>query len=197
LEELRMLSNFQLGSHPLLQTLLLGQPEFRKTVANHEELEQLRQRVIASHHLSALEEDEVEEYVRYRLEIVGWNGNPEITDDVYSELFDATGGIPRRINQVMNRLLLLGSIEERAGFTVKMLDDVCAEMVLDSEQGSDNAAPAQTAMAAASVAAPMSEDMSKALADMAQRLDDQEASVRHVLTLLVEWFEEENQREAA
>jgi putative secretion ATPase (PEP-CTERM system associated) len=197
LEELRMLSNFQLGSHPLLQTLLLGQPEFRKLVAEHEDLEQLRQRVIASHHLSALEEDEVEEYVRYRLEMVGWKGNPEITEDVYSELYNATGGIPRRINQVMNRLLLLGSIEERAGFTVKMLDDVCAEMVLDAEQGAQNAEPAETSTAATLPAMSMDGDLKQALAEMTQRLDDQEASVRHVLTLLVEWFEEENQREAA
>ena len=35
LEELRMLSNFQLGAHPLLQTLLLGQPEFRATLHEH------------------------------------------------------------------------------------------------------------------------------------------------------------------
>jgi len=54
LEELRMLSNFQLGSHPLLQTLLLGQPEFRQLLANSEGLEQLRQRVIANHHLEAI-----------------------------------------------------------------------------------------------------------------------------------------------
>ena len=51
LEELRMLSNFQLGSHPLLQTLLLGQPEFKQLLAHSDELEQLRQRVIAAHHL--------------------------------------------------------------------------------------------------------------------------------------------------
>ncbi|MFN9633373.1 MAG: AAA family ATPase, partial [Erythrobacteraceae bacterium] len=59
LEELRMLSNFQLGSHPLLQSLLLGQPEFRRTLAHHPGLEQLRQRIIASHHLEALDENEV------------------------------------------------------------------------------------------------------------------------------------------
>ena len=51
LEELRMLSNFQLGAHPLLQTLLLGQPEFKRVLAAHDQLEQLRQRVIAAHHL--------------------------------------------------------------------------------------------------------------------------------------------------
>lgn len=233
LEELRMLSNFQMGSHPLLQTLLLGQPEFREMVVNHPELEQLRQRVIASHHLDALEADEVEAYVRHRLEMVGWNGNPEITDDVFAELYDATDGIPRRINQVMNRLLLLGAIEERAGFTVKMLDDVCAEMMVDAKRGVQEAKPvsaeAVSPVAAATIGAnlsaeladrdakiaklekainslraskskqdaPLSEDHSLKLAELERRLDDQEQSVRHVLTLLVEWFEEEKPREAA
>ncbi|MDE2412959.1 MAG: AAA family ATPase, partial [Sphingomonadales bacterium] len=76
LEELRMLSNFQLGAHPLLQTLLLGQPEFRDTIQEHPQLEQLRQRVIAAHHLDAMERDEVQAYVEHRLKCVGWEGNP-------------------------------------------------------------------------------------------------------------------------
>ena len=79
LEELRMLSNFQLGSHPLLQSLLLGQPEFRALVANHPELEQLRQRIIASHHLDALGQGELEAYVSHRMEHVGWQGNPALS----------------------------------------------------------------------------------------------------------------------
>ncbi len=238
LEELRMLSNFQLGSHPLLQTLLLGQPEFRQMVAGHPELEQLRQRVIASYHLDALEVEEVEAYVRHRLEMVGWTGNPEITEDVFAELFDATDGIPRRINQVMNRLLLLGAIEERAGFTVKMLDDVCAEMLVDAEQGASNAEPQPletvapqevAALAAVGMSADISAELKERdariteleaaidelkavprtasgdlpadyadkLVELERRIDDQEQSVRHVLTLLVEWFEEETPREAA
>ena len=110
LEELRMLSNFQLGAHPLLQLLLLGQPEFRKVLAEHAELEQLRQRVIASHHLEAMELGEVGAYIRHRLECVGWTGNPEFADGVFAEIHAATDGIPRRVNQVVTRLLLLGAI---------------------------------------------------------------------------------------
>ena len=67
LEELRMLSNFQLGSHPLLQTLLLGQPEFKHLLAHSDELEQLRQRVIAAHHLEPMQPGEIEPYVMHRL----------------------------------------------------------------------------------------------------------------------------------
>ena len=71
LEELRMLSNFQLGSTALLQIFLLGQPEFRDLVQGAPELEQLRQRVIATHHLEAMDADEVEPYVIHRLQRAG------------------------------------------------------------------------------------------------------------------------------
>jgi type II secretory pathway predicted ATPase ExeA len=67
LEELRMLSNFQLGAHPLLQILLLGQPEFRTLLQGSPRLEQLRQRVIATHHLAPMEPEEVGPYVEHRL----------------------------------------------------------------------------------------------------------------------------------
>ncbi|MBV1917465.1 MAG: AAA family ATPase, partial [Sphingomonadaceae bacterium] len=99
LEELRMLSNFQLGSHPLLQTLLLGQPEFRGTLADHPSLEQLRQRVIATHHLEPMQPNEVQQYIEHRMTCVGWQGNPAFDQRVFAEIFSASGGIPRRINQ--------------------------------------------------------------------------------------------------
>ncbi len=128
LEELRMLSNFQLGSHPLLQTLLLGQPEFRTMLQNHSGLEQLRQRVIAAHHLEAMEATEVEPYVLHRLQKVGWEGNPAFDAEVFAELHAASGGIPRRVNQIANRLLLLGAVEDSETIDLEMLQLVLAEM---------------------------------------------------------------------
>jgi putative secretion ATPase (PEP-CTERM system associated) len=131
LEELRMLSNFQLGAHPLLQTLLLGQPEFRSMIQDHPQLEQLRQRVIAAHHLDAMDEGEVQPYVEHRLKCVGWNGNPAFDQRVFSELFDASGGVPRRINQICNRLLLLGSVDQRSRIDALMLANVLDELATD------------------------------------------------------------------
>lgn len=140
LEELRMLSNFQLGSHPLLQTLLLGQPEFRATLQSHPDLEQLRQRVIAAHHLDPMQKGEIEPYIVHRLQKVGWNGNPAFDQRVFTEIFDASGGIPRRVNQIANRLMLLGAVEERARIDAAMLQAVLAEM--DAERAFPAAAPA-------------------------------------------------------
>jgi type II secretory pathway predicted ATPase ExeA len=132
LEELRMLSNFQLGSYPLLQTLLLGQPEFRETLQTHKNLEQLRQRVIAAHHLEAMEPAEIEPYVLHRLRLVDWQGNPAFDQRVFAELYTASGGIPRRINQIATRLLLLGAVEQRTRIDAAMLGAVLAEMAQDN-----------------------------------------------------------------
>ncbi|MEE4153885.1 MAG: XrtA/PEP-CTERM system-associated ATPase [Erythrobacter sp.] len=154
LEELRMLSNFQLGSHPLLQSLLLGQPEFRRTLAHHPHLDQLRQRIIASHHLEALNADEVEHYVHHRLEQVGWNGTPSLAPDLLPALYAATAGIPRRVNQVMNRLLLLGAIEESDTIDVAMLEAVCEEMAADQARGSEESGVSRAGEPAASPSYP-------------------------------------------
>ncbi|GEM_PF-86410 len=140
LEELRMLSNFQLGNHPLLQTLLLGQPEFRATLQQHPSLEQLRQRVIAAHHLEPMEKGEIEPYIFHRLMKVGWNGNPAFDQRVFTEMYDASGGIPRRVNQIANRLLLLGAVEERSRIDSAMLKAVLDEM--EGEKYFPQAAPA-------------------------------------------------------
>ncbi|MCW1403386.1 XrtA-associated ATPase [Novosphingobium sp. MW5] len=132
LEELRMLSNFQLGAHPLLQTLLLGQPEFRDLIQHSPQLEQLRQRVIAAHHLDAMEPAEVQPYVEHRLSKVGWQGNPSFDQRVFAELYEASGGVPRRINQIFNRLMLLGAVEERTRIDAAMLQQVLAELADDT-----------------------------------------------------------------
>ncbi|MFT4055886.1 MAG: XrtA-associated ATPase [Novosphingobium sp.] len=128
LEELRMLSNFQLGSHPLLQTLLLGQPEFRETLLESNQLEQLRQRVIATHHLGPMHVREVQSYVEHRLGCVGWKGNPSFDAALFPAIHEATGGIPRRINQIVNRLLLLGAVDRREHLDAAMLEQVLDEM---------------------------------------------------------------------
>ncbi len=100
LEELRMLSNFQAGGHALLQILLLGQPEFRERLQGSERLEQLRQRVIAIHHLDPMEPHEVADYVAHRLSVVGWQGRPDFADDAFETLYRGSGGVPRRLNQL-------------------------------------------------------------------------------------------------
>ena len=260
LEELRMLSNFQLGAHPLLQTLLLGQPEFRDMIQDHPQLEQLRQRVIAAHHLEAMELGEVQPYIEHRLKCVGWTGNPQFDQRVFTELYEASGGVPRRINQICNRLMMLGAVEQRTRIDGAMLSGVLEELELDGtlqlkriERKAQAAAQpepvavtaepvavapvASVAPAAAPVDAVTMEDLLALLADrdaqiaelqqavielanereapvvpdqsaamaaledkfaaLEARTQEQERTIRHTLTMLIEWIEADDAARAA
>ncbi len=245
LEELRMLSNFQLGAHPLLQTLLLGQPEFRDTIQDHPQLEQLRQRVIAAHHLDAMELGEVQPYIEHRLNCVGWSDSPKFDQRVFTVLFEASGGVPRRINQICNRLMLLGAVDQRNRIDGAMLTQVLEELELDGtlqlkkpERKVEVAAPIaqpvaalaavpvdavvmsqlqallaerdaqiaelqqavielaneREALVAAPVQAPASDHAALAaveakLAGIEGKMLEQERTIRHTLTMLIEWIE--------
>lgn len=110
-EELRMLSNFQWNGQPLLQIFLLGQQQFRTTLLS-ESFEQLRQRVIATHHLKPLSEEETRTYIEHRLSVAGWHDNPHIDDDAYPAIYGFCEGVPRRINNLCDRLLLYSFLED-------------------------------------------------------------------------------------
>lgn len=144
LEELRMLSNFQLGGQALLQIFLLGQPEFRTALASPS-LEQLRQRVIATHHLEPMQASEVEPYVHHRLRLVGWSGNPRLTTGAFAAIYTATRGVPRRINALMNRVLLMGAVEQSNVIDGRMVETVAMEMGGDMLAGSTVSAQADDA----------------------------------------------------
>jgi putative secretion ATPase (PEP-CTERM system associated) len=111
-EELRMLSNFQLEDHALLQSLRVGQPEFRDIMQSGE-MQQLRQRVIASYHLGPLDSQETRGYIEHRLGHVGWNSDPAFEPGAYTAIYGYTGGIPRKINTLCDRLLLGAYLSER------------------------------------------------------------------------------------
>ena len=241
LEELRMLSNFQLGAHPLLQTLLLGQPEFREAIGDNPALEQLSQRVIASHHLEAMSANEVQPYIEYRMECVGWDGNPQFDQRVFAEIYSATGGVPRRINQIANRLLLLGAVEQRTRIDSSLLRQVLAELADEGKvdkprreakpkpeadpvpRSQAQTAPPVDAIARAQLEAMLAErdvqidELQRAVIELANAADDraeapdtssadlgefferltalegriceQDRTIRHTLTMLIEWIE--------
>jgi hypothetical protein len=126
-EELRMLSNFQLEDHALLQSFLVGQPEFR-AIMQSPEMVQLRQRVIASYHLGPLDLQETHAYIEHRLSCVGWKGNPSFDQEAMREIFNVSQGIPRRINAVCDRIMLGAFLGEQRRVSVDLVNQISAEM---------------------------------------------------------------------
>lgn len=130
IEELRMLSNFQLGHHALVQSFLVGQPELRLMLRS-KEMEQLRQRVIASCHLGPLTAAETRAYVEHRLRHVGWTSFPAISDDAFSNIYAFAGGIPRRINLLCTRLLLAAWLADRTDIGALDVSRAAAELAAE------------------------------------------------------------------
>ncbi len=197
LEELRMLSNVQLGGQAMLQTFLLGQPEFRDRLAQSDALEQLRQRVIASHHLTAMEAAEIGPYILHRMKLVGWTGKPAFAEDAFAALYRYSGGVPRKINNLMTRVLLMGSLDQ-----VETIDGALVEAVI-ADLGSDAASPVAAAgFAPVSVHSgaarhdPVTLDLAARVAMLEAHVEEQGAALRRVLGLLVEWVEADDDRAA-
>ncbi|RPH59974.1 MAG: DUF2075 domain-containing protein [Burkholderiales bacterium] len=130
IEELRMLSNFQVGTRAILQSFLLGQPELRDLM-QRPEMRQLKQRIIAAYHLGPLDRAETQQYVEHRLGHVGWKNDPAFDDTAFDRIFGITHGIPRRINRLADRLLLSGYLAERHQLAEQDVIDVAEELRLE------------------------------------------------------------------
>lgn len=139
-EELRMLSNFQLETHALLQSFLVGQPEFRQTMQSPQML-QLRQRVIAACHIGPMDLAETRGYIEHRLTKVGWKGAPRFEATAYDAVYRVTGGIPRRINAVCDRVLLAGYLGGKSSFDQQDVQDVAREISEETFSGPVPAEP--------------------------------------------------------
>ncbi len=169
LEELRMLSNLTpregASGRASLQTLLAGQPQFRRMLASPD-LDQLRQRVLASYHLGPLTREETRGYILHRLATAGWHGNPAWDEGAFGVVHDHTDGIPRRINRLCARVLLFGTLEQSREITAAMVQTTAEELAADLEGAAVPAANGQ-------VPVPLAADESTAA--LSRRLDALEA----------------------
>ncbi|MEZ5571782.1 MAG: AAA family ATPase [Halioglobus sp.] len=127
MEELRLLTNIQIGGQPLLQIFLLGQPELRDLILSPE-MEQVHQRIVAASHIEGLGADETEAYVMHRLAVVGWRGDPAIDRNIFPLIHKFSEGVPRRINLICSRLFLLGSVEQRHAMSIEDMRVVISEL---------------------------------------------------------------------
>ena len=130
IEELRMLSNFQLDNKPLIQSFLLGQEEL-KAIISAPDMEQFRQRIIASAHLKPLNAEEVKNYINHRLAQANCDKISLFSDEAFQLIFEKTLGVPRKINIFVDRLLLFGFLEELITIDCNAINEVAKEMSVE------------------------------------------------------------------
>jgi hypothetical protein len=97
--------------------------------------------VLASYHLGPLSADETRAYIEHRLRTVGWQDDPHWEDAAFDAVYRQTGGIPRRINTLCSRVLLLGALEEAHVVDVEMVESTAAELREDLGGGMSAPAP--------------------------------------------------------
>ena len=125
LEELRVLSNLNAGKDLILQTVLIGQPELRKTLQT-QGLRQFAQRIVIDHHLEPLRLEETLGYIRHRLGVAG--GRPDLfTPEALKLVHECAGGVPRLVNLVCDTALVYGFAEQRTDITPDLIEQVIAD----------------------------------------------------------------------
>jgi general secretion pathway protein A len=120
LEEIRMLSNLETEKAKLFQIILVGQPELKNKL-NSPSLRQLRQRIGVRFHITPLEKDEVPQYIYHRLAVAGSKGDIKFAADAIERIYSYSGGIPRIINMVCDKALLLAYVMETKDITLSLI----------------------------------------------------------------------------
>jgi general secretion pathway protein A len=125
LEQVRLLTNLETPTQKLLQIILLGQPELRDKL-NLPELRQLAQRITARYHLTPLDREETEAYVRHRLAVAGGVRTPFSRLGLRA-LYQRSSGIPRLINVIADRSLMAGYAREQDAIGERLIDRAADE----------------------------------------------------------------------
>ncbi|HHH45335.1 MAG TPA: DUF2075 domain-containing protein [Gammaproteobacteria bacterium] len=145
LEELRLLANLQRNHQLLLQIFLVGQEQLLDMLRKPG-MEHLHQRLIAASHLQPLGLDEVIDYIEHRLSRVGWKGDPSIDEGALRLIHRYSGGVPRRINLICNRLFLYGGLEQKHALVAEdartVIDELHKEFLLSPESEDESREPA-------------------------------------------------------
>lgn len=167
LEEVRLLSNLETDKSKLVQIILVGQPELRRTLAD-ERLRQLRQRICISCHIDHLSKSEVEEYIFHRLEKAGNRTAVEFGAGAIDLIYLFSRGVPRLINIICDFLLLSAFVEEKKVICTDLVKEVIGEIESESKFWGDDSGDDKAPVAAAN---------GKALEEMSAKVIRLEASL--------------------
>jgi general secretion pathway protein A len=123
LEDLRMISNVETAHSKLLQIILVGQPELGEKLGRHD-LRQLRQRIGLVVQLQPLTFQETSQYIAHRLQGAGHAGGKIFTRRAVQRIYRASGGIPRLINVICDKALVLGYGADARQVTARVVKEV-------------------------------------------------------------------------
>ena len=128
LEQLPLLLNFDMDSSRYLTLLLVGQPLLRRTLSLQMH-EPLRQRIAVQYHLEGFSREELDAYLAHQLKAAGI-AQPLFDDTARQALYQATKGIPRKVNKLALTALRLAAARKEATVGEAILLDATTEALL-------------------------------------------------------------------
>jgi type II secretory pathway predicted ATPase ExeA len=126
LEEMRLLTNYAMDAQNRLCLLFCGQSELRRrlSMAVHESLSQ---RVVVRFHLPPLSRDELGPYLVHLLRRVGTE-LPLFEPAAVEALFQATQGLPRKINLLAHHTLIAAALQKAKAATADHVQAALSEV---------------------------------------------------------------------
>ena len=183
MEELRMLLNLQTDHKSLLQIIFLAQPRLLELLAQPS-LKQLRERVVASVDLGSLSRTDTRGYIEHRLSVVDWHGDPAFSDRFFDVVHYHTEGLPRRINKLCSRVLLMASLEEVHHIEEHLVEKAIEELQKDPNSGFDRRGPYR-GHPVEKTASPDEIDLEERVANLERDLKGQDRLLRQILDLFL------------
>lgn len=128
LEQLRLISNLETEDDKLIQIVLAGQPEL-SAVLDLPELRQLNQRIAVRYRLRSMSIDETRIYIRHRMVVAGETGGVSFSSFALKLIHLYSRGLPRLINNLCDRALLIGYGNERRRITAGIVTKAITELL--------------------------------------------------------------------
>jgi general secretion pathway protein A len=131
LEQLRLLTNLETNTHKLLRIILIGQPELRD-ILEQEKLSQVNQRITSRYHITALQPEDIRNYIHHRLSVAGNDTRRLFSEKAIGHIIKCTKGIPRLINLLCDRALLGAYAENSDHVDVRIVKRASEEIFTKS-----------------------------------------------------------------
>ncbi len=127
LEQIRLISNLETDTDKLIQIVLAGQPELA-SLLERPELRQLSQRITVRYHLPPMDFNDTRAYIMHRLNVAGCGLSVQFSPVALKRIFSYSGGVPRLINIVCDRSLLVGYGEGQRKITRRLVNTAISEI---------------------------------------------------------------------
>jgi general secretion pathway protein A len=128
LEQIRLISNLETEDDKLIQIILAGQPELEQLLSKPE-LRQINQRIAVRYRLSPISMEETRAYIRHRMEVAGESGGVSFSRYAIKYIYLYTRGVPRMINILCDRALLIAYGDERRHISAGIVSRAIKEIL--------------------------------------------------------------------